>query len=115
MILKGSDLVTIVWKLPQTLVQEGLHMIPARSAVVMTVWKLPKNTCTSGSPHDTGKVCCSDDSVEASQKHLYKWVLYDTLEVFCSGDTTLLKTPFKWVPYEAPHNANVFAVVIVIV
>ena len=39
-----------------------------------------------GAPHDTQKVCCSDDSVKAAWKHLYKWVSYDTREVCCSDD-----------------------------
>ena len=62
---EGSDLVTIVRKLPQILVQAGVSY---------------------GAPQDTPKVCCSDNSVEAARKHWYKWVPYDTREVCCSDD-----------------------------
>ena len=68
-----------------------LHTIPARSAVTMTVWKLPENTCTSGSH------------------------MIPERSVAVTTEKKLPKTPFKWVPYEAPHNANGFAVVMVIV
>ena len=63
----------------------------------------------------------SDDSVEAARKHLYRWVPYDTREVCCSDDREeaaqkhLLNGPHTKTPYEDPHNANRFAVVMVIV
>ena len=61
-------------------------MIPEGSDPVTIVWKATPNTCPSGSHMELHKVCCSDDSVEAAQKHLYKWVPYDTPEVCYSDD-----------------------------
>ena len=58
-------------------------MVPTRSAVVMTMWELPENTCTSGS-------------------HMIP-------------ERSAAVMSFKRVSYQAPHNANGFAVVIVIV